>query len=91
VKKTVPTAFAVAIVFYFIGYFAAWASDSPRYHHHRLALVYVPCSVFHFHVIELRHYRVVASSLRPATSCGWWWDPNPSDSETSGAGSGYNQ
>jgi hypothetical protein len=90
-KKTVPAAFVLTMVFCFISYFAAWASDSHRYHHHRLALVYVPCSVFHFHVIELRHYRVVSSSLRPAISCGWWSSPNPSDLDTSGQANGYNQ
>ena len=89
-KYTVPTALVLTIVGYVISQVAAWASDGHRYHHQRLGLVHAPCSSFHFHVIELRHYRIVGSSLRPAVACGRWWQPNPSDTDSYGQANSYN-
>ncbi len=90
-KNTVPTALVLTIVFYVISQVAAWAADGHRYHHQRLGLVYLPCSSFHFHVVEIRHYRIVGSSLRPAVACGRWWQPNPSDFDSSSQINSYNQ
>jgi hypothetical protein len=89
-KDTVPTALVLTVFLFIISSFAALASDGHRYHAHRSALVYVPCTVFHFHVVELRHYRVLASSFRPAYYCGWLWEPNPSDLDSSSGANSNN-
>src|SRR5947208_15081987 len=89
-KHTVPTALVLTTIAYVISQAAAWATDDHRYHHQRLGLVNAPCSSFHFHVIELRHYRIVGSSLRPAVACGQWWQPDPSNRGAAGQANPYN-
>jgi hypothetical protein len=89
-KRTVLAALVLTMVGCAMSQVAARASDGHRYHHQRLGPVNAQCSSFHFHVIEVRHYAIVRSSLRPAVACGGWWQPNPSDTQAAGQANSYN-
>jgi len=55
----------------------SWAADSHR--HDARSVVYGPCGLYHFQIVEIDHYRVRRTALAPAHYCGCWWNGNPTD------------
>jgi hypothetical protein len=56
---------------------ATWAADS--HHHHPRSVLYGPCGVYHFQIVQIDHYRIRKGELTPAHYCGLWWNGNPTD------------